>query len=109
MLPCSVALTRSFRDTVKARLAREPAFQQALLAEAVNTLLEGDLETGKDVLRDFVNGTVGFHELAEETGTPAKSLMRMLGPRGNPTASNLLAIIGALQRRSGITLEVRAA
>jgi DNA-binding phage protein len=104
-----VALTRSFRDTVKARLGREPAFRQALLAEAVNTLIEGDLETGKDVLRDFVNGTVGFRELAEETGTPAKSLMRMLGPRGNPTASNLLAIVGALQRRSGITLQVRAA
>lgn len=90
-------------------MAREPAFRQALLAEAVNTLIEGDLETGKDVLRDFVNGTVGFHGLAEETGTPAKSLMRMLGPRGNPTASNLLAIVGALQRRSGITLQVRAA
>jgi len=104
-----MALARSFRDTVKARLAREPAFRQALLAEAVNTLIEGDLETGKDVLRDFVNGTVGFHGLAEETGTPAKSLMRMLGPRGNPTASNLLAIVGALQRRSGITLQVRAA
>ena len=104
-----MALTRSFRETVKTRLAREPAFRQALLAEAVNTLIEGDLETGKDVLRDFVNGTVGFHELAEETGTPAKSLMRMLGPRGNPTASNLLAIVGALQRRSGITLQVRAA
>lgn len=104
-----MALTRSFRETVKARLEREPAFRQALLAEAVNTLIEGDLETGKDVLRDFVNGTVGFNDLAEETGMPAKSLMRMLGPNGNPTASNLLAIIGALQRRSGITLEVRAA
>ena len=104
-----MVLTRSFRETVKERLADDPAFRQALLAEAVNALIEGDLETGKDVLRDFVNGTVGFDDLAEETGTPVKSLMRMLGPRGNPTASNLLAIISAVQRRSGITLEVRAA
>jgi len=104
-----MALTRSFRDTVQARLTRDPDFRQALLAEAATALLEGDLETGKDVLRDFINGTIGFHDLAEETGTPAKSLMRMLGPRGNPTASNLMAIVGALQRRSGITLEVRAA
>jgi len=104
-----MALTRSFRETVQARLTRDPAFRQALLAEAANALLEGDLETGKDVLRDFVNGTVGFEDLSVETGIPAKSLMRMLGPRGNPTASNLLAVVSALQRRSGITLEVRAA
>ncbi len=104
-----MALTREFKETVQARAASDPAFKEALLAEAATALLEGDLGTGKDVLRDFVNGTIGFHDLAEETGVPAKSLMRMLGPRGNPTASNLLAIVGALQRRSGITLEVRAA
>ena len=104
-----MALTRAFKDTVQARVARDPAFGQALLTEGVNALLEGDLDTGKAVLRDYINATVGFDALATATGTPAKSLMRMFGPGGNPTAANLFAVIGHLQTAAGVTLEVRAA
>ena len=59
------------------------------------------------VLRDYVNATVGFEGLAAATDMPSKSVMRMLGPKGNPTANNLFAIIGALQRASGVQLQVR--
>ena len=104
-----MALTREFRETVKARAARDPAFREALLTEAAEQLLAGDLETGKAVLRDYINATVGFEKLARETGTPAKSLMRMLGPKGNPRATNLLAVLGKLQRISGVHLAVAAA
>jgi putative addiction module killer protein len=93
----------------KARVARDPAFKEALLTEGLTALLEGDLGAGKAVLRDYINATIGFEALATATGTPAKSLMRMFGPRGNPSASNLFAVIGRLQQASGITLEVRAA
>ena len=101
-----MALTRSFKDTVKARAEHDPAFRDALLTEAVDQFLAGDLDTGKAVLRDYINATVGFARLAKATGTPSKSLMRMLGPKGNPRASNLLAMIGKLQRVSGVRLEV---
>ena len=104
-----MVLTREFRETVKARAARDPAFREALLTEAAEQLLAGDLETGKAVLRDYINATVGFEKLARETGTPAKSLMRMLGPKGNPRATNLLAVLGKLQRISGVHLAVAAA
>ena len=104
-----MALTRSFKETVKARVAADPAFKQALLTEGVSALLEGDLDTGKAVLRDYINATIGFEALAAATGTPAKSLMRMFGPRGNPSASNLVAVIEHLQRSSGVTLQVHAA
>jgi DNA-binding phage protein len=104
-----VGLTRAFKETVKARAARGAGFREALLAEAAEQLLAGELETGKAVLRDFINATVGFEQLASATGTPSKSLMRMLGPKGNPTASNLLTIVGQLQRASGIHLAVAAA
>ena len=104
-----MTLTRSFKETVKARVASDPAFKEALLTESLNALLEGDLDTGKAVLRDYINATVGFEALAAATGTPAKSLMRMFGQRGNPSASNLFAVIRHLQNASGITLEVRAA
>ena len=102
-------MTRSFKETVQARVARDPVFKAALLTEGVNALLEGDVATGKAVLRDYINATVGFEALAQVTGTPSKSLMRMFGPRGNPNASNLFAVIGCLQHASGVTLEVRAA
>jgi DNA-binding phage protein len=102
-----MALTRSFKETVKARAGRDAAFRKALLSEGVGALVAGDVDTGKAILRDYINATVGFERLAEETGTPPKSLMRMFGPRGNPNARNLFAVIRHLQTASGIELTVR--
>ena len=99
-------LTRSFKDTVKSRADRDPAFRGHLLAEGVDALLAADMQGGKAVLRACINATIGFDGMAEQTGLPAKSLMRMLGPRGNPNASNMFAIIHSLQRSSGTTLTV---
>jgi DNA-binding phage protein len=101
-------LTRSFKETVRTRVERDPAFRAALLTEAVEQMLAGDMETGKAVLRDYINATVGFEKLARATGTPSKSLMRMFGPKGNPRASNLFAVISQLQKVSGIRLRMAA-
>ena len=102
-------LTRSFKETVRARAQRDPAFREALLAEAVESLLSGGAETGKTIIRDYINATVGFEALAEAVGTPAKSLMRMFGPHGNPSAPNLFAVLDQLQRASGVSLRIRHA
>lgn len=103
-----MALSRSFKETVKARAERDPAFRAALLTEAVGQFLAGDVETGKAVLRDTINATIGFERLAQETGNSPKSLMRMLGPAGNPTASNLFGILHTVQKAAGIHLVVAA-
>jgi DNA-binding phage protein len=103
-----MALTKDFKETVQARARRDPAFRQALLQDALETMLKGDLETGKAVLRDYINATIGFEELGRATGTPPKSLMRMFGPRGNPQASNLFAVLSHLQKHGRFHLEVRA-
>ncbi len=100
-------LTRSFKETVQARAQRDPAFREALLTEAVDALLAGDMETGKSVLRDFINATVGFEQLARETKMPPKSLMRMFSRSGNPKARNLFGVIGELQRQSGVQLHAQ--
>ena len=76
-----MALTRDFKETIKARADRDPAFRETLLVEAVELLLEGDVDTGKAVLRNYINATVGFEELAEEVGKSSKSLMRMFSPK----------------------------
>jgi len=103
-----MALTRSFKDKVKARVERDPKFRAALFQEAIEQMLAGDMGTGKAVMRDYINATVGFERLARETGTPAKSLMRMFGPKGNPRASNLFAVISRLQKASKVRLGIAA-
>ena len=103
-----MVLTVNFRDTIKARIKADPEFRAALFQEAVQTLIEGDIGTARMVLRDFINATIGFAALAKATGIPPKSLMRMFGPKGNPTAANLSEVIRVLQKKTGVQLEVRA-
>ena len=103
-----MALTKDFKETIQARAQRDSAFRKALLQEGIECLLAGDVDTGKAVLRDYINATIGFEELSEVFGKSSKSLMRMFGPKGNPQAGNLFAVIGYLQEREGIHLEVKA-
>jgi DNA-binding phage protein len=91
----------SFRNLVHREVAADPAFAEALLREGIDTMLTGDVDTGKVILRDYVKATIGFEELGEATGTQPKSLIRMFGPRGNPQARNLFNVIGYLQKRAG--------
>ena len=75
-----MALTRDFKELVQKRIAHDPAFGDALLREGIDTMLAGDVDTGKAIPRDYIKATIGFEKLGEATGTPAKSLIRMLGP-----------------------------
>jgi len=56
------ALTKDIKDTIQVRAQRDPAFRKALLQEGVECLLAGDIDTGKVVLRDYINATIGFDE-----------------------------------------------
>jgi DNA-binding phage protein len=97
-----MALTRSFKELVQKR-ASDPAFGKALLREGIDTMLAGDVDTGKAILRDYIKATVGFEKLAEATDTQPKSLIRMFGPRGNPQARNIFGIIGYPTGRPAVT------
>jgi AraC-like DNA-binding protein len=103
-----MALTKDFKVTIQARAQRDSALRKALLQEGIECLLAGDIDTGKAVLRDYINATVGFEELSQVFGKSSKSLMRMFGPKGNPQATNLFAVIGYLQEREGVHREVKA-
>jgi DNA-binding phage protein len=102
-------LTRDFRDTVKARVERDPAFRAALFREAVQAVVDGDLQTAKVLLRDYINATVGFSKLGRALDLPEKSLMRMYGPSGNPRADNLLATLAELKAQTRVTVRVDTA
>lgn len=101
-------LTRDFKETVRARAQRDPDFREGLLKEGVECLLSGDVDTGKIVLRDYINATIGFEELGALTNKQPKSLMRMFGPDGNPHARNLFEVISRIQQHEGVQLEVNA-
>jgi hypothetical protein len=83
-------LTHDFKETIRARAQRDPDFRQALLREAVECVVNGDLPTGKAVLRDYVNATVGFQDLE----------------RRSPSAANLSCILTALQKTEGVQFEL---
>ena len=103
-----MALTRNFKETVLARVQADPQFRDALLKEGIETLLAGDVDGGKAILRDYIKATVGFEKLGAEIGSSPKSLIRMFGPTGNPQARNLFSVISHLQRHAGLTLRVTA-
>ena len=104
-----MALTRDFKETIRERVRHDPGFRKVLLREGIENFLLGDVETGKIILRDFINATVGFTRLSAVMNRSAKSLMRMLGPRGNPQARNLFEIVAYLQKSEGVRFEVRPA
>jgi hypothetical protein len=77
-------VTRRFGDLVEQDVAQDRAFGEALLREGIDTMLTGDVDTGKTILSNYIKATIGFEKLREATCTQAKSLTRMFGPRGNP-------------------------
>ena len=103
-----MALTRNFKKTVVERVERDPQFARAILDEAATLFLSDEPETARVILRDLVNATLGFEQLAMLTDTPSKSLHRMLSPKGNPSMDNLAAIFGAIGSRLKVDLKVNA-
>lgn len=102
------SVTVPFQELVSKRVRREPEFATALLEEALERLVANDVVTAQLLLRDVVNGTIGFRALASATGLMEKSLMRMLSVKGNPQARNLFNIIHALQQLNEVNLVITA-
>ena len=101
-----MALTRSFKETIKTRVEKDIEFRQSIIVEAVQHMIDGDTETGQSLLRDYINATIGFERLAKETGKKPESLMRMFGRNGNPQAKNLFAVISVLGQLTGVQISV---
>ena len=83
-----MTLTREFRDTIQARMGRDPAFREELLKEGVECLLSGDVDTGKAVLHDYINATIGFQEaervnreVAQEPDAHVRPQRQSRGPK----------------------------
>ena len=95
-----MALTRDYKQTIRERAERDPNFATALMDEAIASILNGEPETARLVLRELVNSTIGFEQLAKKLGKSGKSVHRMLSPKGNPTMDNLTSIFSILKNES---------
>ncbi|PTB83104.1 hypothetical protein C9927_05025 [Pseudidiomarina aestuarii] len=96
-----MALSREFKTTVM-ELCKEPEFRRALLIEALESYLDGDVTVGNSLLRDYLNGSQSFSSIARDMQVQESSLRRMLSPKGNATAKNLFQLFKACQHREGI-------
>ena len=103
-----MTLTRDFKQTVIERVERDPDFAKALLDEAATLFLSGEPDTARLILRELVNATVGFEQLAALTEKPSKSLHRMLSPTGNPSMDNLAAIFQAVREKLQVSLQAHS-
>lgn len=101
-----MGLTRDYKDTIDKRVKADSDFATALLDEALSLFLNGESDVARLVLRDLVNATVGFEDLASEIEKPSKSLHRMLSAKGNPTMNNLTNIFTVLRQKLGVNIEV---
>jgi hypothetical protein len=99
--------TKDFKQTVQARLREDSACREAMLTEAMNCFLAGEMSIGKEILGDYINATVGFEELATLMAKPGHSLRRLLRPSGNPNAKNLFELLHLLQEYAGLKLKVK--
>lgn len=100
-------LTTDSSATVQTRIKSDPAFAEALLREATDMFLNGEAEAARLLLRDVVNATVGFEQIALATNRPSKSVHRMLSARGNPTMESLTAVFSAIRKMLNITFETK--
>jgi len=102
-----MALTRDFKETIMKRASRDEQYRKGLLAEAVNELLEGNLDVGKAMLRDYINATITFPTLAEKLNKSSKSIHRMLGRTGNPRMDSIIGILKILQDQEQVRLHTQ--
>jgi DNA-binding phage protein len=102
-----MALTRDFKETIMERAAHDEQYRKGLLTEAVNEILEGNLDVGKAMLRDYINATITFPALAQKLNKSSKSIHRMLGPSGNPSMDSIVSILKVLQDQEQIKLHTR--
>jgi DNA-binding phage protein len=99
--------TRSYRDTLNNDLQTDSEFRRALLSEVLGCMASGDVETGKSVLRKYIDGTIGFEKLAAALGRTPNSLMRMLSQTANPHVSEFFEVVAYLQKIDSTVLTVQ--
>ena len=99
---------QDFRVTLHARIKRSPSFRMELLKVMVECLLEGDVGTGRAMLQEYIDATIGFEALGKLTSESPDRLMQMFTSEDRLDAHTLFSVIHCLQQQAGLQLEVNA-
>ena len=97
--------SRSHADSMVEMLKADPAFANAYLQSALE---DSHTQEGREALLialRHVAQAQGMNEVAAKAGIQRESLYRVLSPKGNPTLSTLLAVLGAAGLRFSVALE----
>ena len=106
--PDKKLMLKPWNETLFEMIREDGEFRRAFLWEVIRAMATGDVDAGKSLLRKYINATVGFIELGKVLGRSSKTLMQMLGPRGNPNIKNFFEIVAYLQKREGSVFEEAA-
>jgi probable addiction module antidote protein len=96
--------SRSHADSMVEMLKADPAFANAYLQSALE---DSHTQEGREALLialRHVAQAQGMNEVAAKAGIQRESLYRVLSPKGNPTLSTLLAVLGAAGLRFSVAL-----
>lgn len=97
---------RYANEIIVEQLSNDREFLKEHLRNAVTALFNTEeIGVGCLMLRDIVNATIGFPELAGSLGKSDKGLMQMLSSGSNPTITNLSSIIGEILKHEGLTFK----
>ncbi|MBV1884360.1 MAG: hypothetical protein KUG82_22150 [Pseudomonadales bacterium] len=97
-----MALTRDFKETVM-ELCKDQQYRVAILIEALESYLEGDIVVGNSLFRDYLNGTKNFGKVASMMQMQEAGLRRMLSPKGNGTAKNMFRLFKTCLELEGMS------
>ena len=96
-------LSREFKELVVTRANTDPEFRKGLIIEAINMILNGEITSGRIMLRDYINATGAMDDICKQLNKHKSSISRMLGPSGNPTLENIVPVIRACADRERIS------
>ena len=97
---------KNIQKDLQRRSKNQSKFHTAMLTEAVDNFLSGDVDIAKAILKDYISATIGFKTFSEQIGRPVNTLQRMLSPAGNPRTSDFFEMLYLLQKNEGIRFTV---
>ena len=97
---------REFKELVVARAEEDPEFRRGLIIEAINMILDGEITSGRMMLRDYINATGAMADICKALNKHKSAITRMLGPSGNPTLESIVPVIRACADLEKVNLAV---
>lgn len=101
-----MALTYDAREVFVERARKSRRYRIAILGEVLECIADGEANTARDLLRDYVQA-VGSKKVARLVCKEPQAVMRMLRPSSNPSLDNISKLLASLRKHEGVEPRVR--